>query len=402
MAGEAKRTNSLLLRAYYRAGCPIPRAPKVQEYRGALCEVHKRGVIRDVWHADIASLYPTTMLLFDCLPKADTLGVIRAILTDLRDYRLAAKAAAESAVDPKEKTRWDALQGTFKIAINAIYGYLGTPGGNFADFDAAGMVTAIGRCLMARMRDWLAARGATIIEIDTDGIFFSPPAGAFEGADLEELKRGLSAQLPRGMTLNFDRHYVAMFSYKSKNCALLADDGKIMVKGGSLRSRALEPFLRRYQTTVLQLLLAGREAEVPKLYNDTLWALQHHEFPLEELAESKTLRKSLEEYEFKLNNGGNPMAQYEVATSSEQEYLRGDKVLFYYTAPGPEEKRGSQYKHAKSLPRGATPERDEDVELYIKKLNQVAMRFDEFAPGRIPWRPERKNRKKIKPKVARS
>ena len=121
------------------------------------------------------------------------------------------------------------------------------------------MVTAIGRCLMARMRDWLAARGATIIEIDTDGIFFSPPAGASEGADLEELKAGLAAQFPRGMTLNFDRHYVAMFSYKSKNCALLADDGKIMVKGGSLRSRALEPFLRRYQTTVLQLLLAGRE-----------------------------------------------------------------------------------------------------------------------------------------------
>ena len=246
---------------------------------------------------------------------------------------------------------------------------------------------------MARMRDWLAAHGATIIEIDIDGIFFSPPVGASEAA-FEELKAGLTAQLPRGMTLNFDRHYAAMFSYLSKNYALLADDGEIIVKGASLKSRALEPFLRRYQSAVFALLLGGREAEVPKLYNDTLWALQHHEFPLEEMAESNTLRKSLEEYEIKLLNGGNHIAQYEIATSSEQEYLRGDKVLFYCAAPGPEEKRGPRYKHAKSLPRGTAPDRDEDIEVYAKKLNKVAERFDEFAPGRIPWRPERKSRKK--------
>ena len=106
MTGEARRTNSLLLRAYYRAGCPIPSAPKAREYRGALCEVHKRGVIKDVWHCDVASLYPTTMLLFDCLPASDTLGVIKTILTDLRDYRLAAKRAAESAmliIPPKRR-----------------------------------------------------------------------------------------------------------------------------------------------------------------------------------------------------------------------------------------------------------------------------------------------------------
>jgi DNA polymerase, archaea type len=70
------------------------------------------------------------------------------------------------------------LQNTFKILINSFYGYLGFAQGNFADFEAAARVTQIGRDLLKQMIDWLKGQGAQVIEVDTDGIYFVPPAVA--------------------------------------------------------------------------------------------------------------------------------------------------------------------------------------------------------------------------------
>src|SRR2546421_9491166 len=82
------------------------------------------------------------------------------------------------------RQRWHhlhALQNTFKILINSFYGYLGFAQGHFADFDAAARVTQIGRELLQKMIDWLTARGAQVIEVDTDGIYFIPPAEVVAG-----------------------------------------------------------------------------------------------------------------------------------------------------------------------------------------------------------------------------
>jgi DNA polymerase I len=106
-------------------------------FTGALCEVLVTGVIENVWHCDIASLYPSTILAFDCVPKGDTIGIFKRIVADLRSYRLDAKKAAKLAADPLERSRLTALQSAFKILINSLYGYLAFPFGHFADFEAA-------------------------------------------------------------------------------------------------------------------------------------------------------------------------------------------------------------------------------------------------------------------------
>jgi hypothetical protein len=97
------------------------------------------------------------------------------MVADLRSYRLDARKAARLAADPLERSRLTALQSAFKILINSLYGYLASPFGHFADFEAAERVTAIGREILATMRDWLMSQGAQVIELDTDGIYFSPP-----------------------------------------------------------------------------------------------------------------------------------------------------------------------------------------------------------------------------------
>src|SRR5437762_1516585 len=75
-----------------------------------------------------------------------------------------------------DRRYFHALQNTFKILINSFYGYLGFAQGNFADFEAAARVTQIGRDLLKQMIEWLKAQGAQVIEVDTDGIYFVPPA----------------------------------------------------------------------------------------------------------------------------------------------------------------------------------------------------------------------------------
>src|SRR5438105_12661599 len=88
-----------------------------------------------------------------------------------------------------------ALQNTFKILINSFYGYLGFAQGNFADFDAAARVTQIGRDLLKKMIEWLNAHGAQVIEVDTDGIYFTSPPQI----NINELREGLAKELPPGI-----------------------------------------------------------------------------------------------------------------------------------------------------------------------------------------------------------
>jgi DNA polymerase elongation subunit (family B) len=134
--------------------------------------------------------------------------------------------------DPARQHHLQALQNTFKILLNSFYGYLGFAQGHFADFDAAARVTQIGRDLLKKMIDWLNARGAQVIEVDTDGIYFVPP----EKIDIDSLHKDLAKELPPGIDVEIDEQFDAMLSYKAKNYALLTKDGDVVIKGGALKS----------------------------------------------------------------------------------------------------------------------------------------------------------------------
>src|SRR6266567_4606176 len=149
--GNATRINALFLREYFRQRHSIPELPMPRPFEGGYTDIFFTGVARNVWHCDIASLYPSIMLKFDCFPVTDQLQIFRHLLTDLRSFRLEAKGQMQLADKEENRSRWHhlhALQNTFKILINSFYGYLGFAQGHFADFDAAARVTQIGRDLL--------------------------------------------------------------------------------------------------------------------------------------------------------------------------------------------------------------------------------------------------------------
>src|SRR4029453_1412375 len=134
--GNATRINALFLREYLRQRHSIPDFLMPRVFEGGYTDIFFTGIARDVWHCDIASLYPSIMLKFECFPATDQLQIFRHLLTDVRAFRLEAKAEIRAGKDPARQHHLQALQNTFKILLNSFYGYLGFAQGHFADFDA--------------------------------------------------------------------------------------------------------------------------------------------------------------------------------------------------------------------------------------------------------------------------
>src|SRR6266571_3220706 len=311
--GNATRINALFLREYFRQRHSIPELPMVRAFEGGYTDIFFTGVAHEVWHCDVASLYPSIMLKFDCFPATDQLQIFRHLLTDLRTFRLEAKAKMRAEKDPAKQHHLQALQNTFKILLNSFYGYLGFAQGHFADFDAAARVTQIGRDLLKKMIDWLGEHGAQVIEVDTDGIYFVPPVKIA----MDELRNDLAKKLPEGIEVEFDEQLDAMFSYKAKNYALLTKDGDVIIKGGALKSRGLEKFQRVFLEEMIKLIMQGKPEAIVDLRNQFERKIRNRESKIDMLIKTDTLQDSLNKYRAKIaSSARNRAAAYELALAS--------------------------------------------------------------------------------------
>jgi len=374
--GNATRINALFLREYYRQRHSIPEMPMVRGFEGGYTAIFFTGVARNVWHCDIASLYPSVMLQFDCFPVTDQLQIFRHLLTDLRTFRLEAKASMRSAADRKQQQYFHALQNTFKILINSFYGYLGFAQGNFADFDAAARVTQIGRDLLQKMIDWMNTRGAQVIEVDTDGIYFVPPPNA----SADELRAALAKELPAGIEVEFDEQFDAMFSYKAKNYALLTRDGEVIIKGGALKSRGLEKFQRVFLEEMIKLLMEGKPEGIGNLRNDFERKIREREMPITWLMKTDTLQDSLEKYRQKIaGSARNRAAAYELALASGRDYKPGEQISYYITGTT---KKVAAYENAKLASDWDPEARDENIDYYAAKLDELMKKFAGFTDAK--------------------
>jgi DNA polymerase elongation subunit (family B) len=392
--GNATRINGLFLREYFRQRHSIPELPLPQTFEGGYTDIFFTGVARNVWHCDVASLYPSIMLQFDCFPVSDRLQIFRHLLTDLRTFRLETKAAMRAEKDPAKQRYFHALQNTFKILINSFYGYLGFAQGHFADFDAAARVTQIGRDLLKKMIEWLNAQGAKVIEVDTDGIYFVPPVEApVSGAakknaadtaattpkSIEQLQKGLAKELPPGIEVEFDEQFDAMFSYKAKNYALLTKDGDVIIKGGALKSRGLEKFQRVFLEEMIKLIMEGKSDAIVGLRNQFEKKIRNREWKIDMLMKTDTLQDSLDKYRAKIaGSARNRAAAYELALASGRAYKPGDQVSYYIKSTP---KKVPAYEAARLAADFDPQNRDENVDYYVAKLNELVKKFGDLVPA---------------------
>lgn len=280
--GTGEKINSIMLREYLRRGHAVPLPQPQSSVPGGHTEIRRAGLVRRIVKCDVESLYPSLMLIGGIKPASDALDVFLPALSELTAQRIQAKTRSKSG-PPEEREYWDGLQNSYKILINSFYGYLGTVF-NFNDHDAAGLVTARGRETVIKISDAIEAGGGSVIEIDTDGVYFEPPAGVQTEEDEISFVEHVGSALQQGINLVHDGRYAAMLSLKIKNYVLIGYDGRRVFKGSAVRSRADERFGREFISEAVDLLIQDDKEGIGRLYRELASKIKRGELTVEEFS----------------------------------------------------------------------------------------------------------------------
>ncbi len=374
--GAAGKIESLLVREYLRIKHSIPKPQSGFQTTGGYTDIFVSGVVGPVIHADVESLYPSLMISKEVKPASDNLGIFPSLLQNLTLQRLEAKRAMTRSANTAEYNLLDALQSSFKILINSFYGYLGYRKGLFNDYAQADVVTKAGQELLRRMMQEIRNKGGTVIEVDTDGIFFIPPEGTTDEDQERMFVEQLSSAMPEGISVALDGRYRKMLSYKMKNYALLGYDEKLIIKGSSLVSRSMERFGRLYVKKCIDCILRDDIDALHAIYTEFYQSITRHTLDIRDLAKTESLSESVQEYIEAVESGKrNKSAAYEVAISTGKQVKPGSRVSFYVTG---NEANVRSFEFCKSVDEWNPNFPDENVAYYLRRLDEFSEKFIDF------------------------
>jgi DNA polymerase elongation subunit (family B) len=297
------------------------------------------------------------MRAFRIGPKRDYLGAMITMVDRLVELRLEAKANAKQA-PPGSAERFihEGTSAAMKLVVNSAYGYLAAGGGltRFADVDAANEVTRRGRETLGLICRELAARGVTLLEADTDGVYFSVPTHWTEERERTVVSE-VAALLPPLVQLEFEGRYRAMLSHEPKNYALLHYDGTLVLKGVAFRSSRAEPFGQAFLRRAISALLRKDLQEVRDAWVDVVSALRRREVVTHDVSSRVRLTKSPEKYHALREHRREAM--YEALLEAGRDRWRvGDKVRVY------------RARNGWTLAVEDQDPRDYDIEHYVRAL----------------------------------
>ena len=377
--GQAAKIEVLLVREYLRRKQSIPKPTSGQQHSGGYTEVFLKGILGPIVYADVESLYPSIMLSYNICPQSDDLRVFPGILNDLKDLRFKAKdkAREEKALgNASLANNFDAMQSSFKILINAMYGYLGYGGGIFNDFDEADKVTSTGQNLAKKMIFEFESRGCKVIEVDTDGILFVPPASVTTEIEEKELVHEVSLLMPQGINIGFDGRYRKMISYMKKNYALLGYDNVMLLKGSSLTSRSGEKFGRDFVRRGFTALLTEDISGLHDLFTEYRNKILNHELDVSEFSRTESLKNSTEQYQNDVKIGKRSKSiTYEIAIKAGLGVTKGDRITYYVSGSGT---GSASYEKGKLAAEWNREKPDENTHFYLKRLDEHCQKFLPF------------------------
>jgi len=377
--GQAAKIEVLLVREYLRLKQSIPKPNSGQQHSGGYTEVFLKGILGPIVYADVESLYPSIMLSYNICPKSDELRVFPGVLNDLKELRFKAK---DKSREEKElghtslAANFDAMQSSFKILINAMYGYLGFSSGIFNDFIEADKVTATGQSLAKKMIFDFEARGCKVIEVDTDGILFIPSADITTEFEERKLVSEVSKLMPQGINIGFDGRFKKMISYMKKNYALLDYDNVMTLKGSSLTSRSGEKFGRDFVRRGFEMLLTEDIIGLHALFIEYKEKIQRHELDVSEFSKTETLRNSIEQYLEDVKSGKRSKSiTYEIALKAGMKISKGDRITFYVSGTGV---GNASWDKGKLASEWSKEKPDENTNFYLKRLDEHCQKFLPF------------------------
>ncbi len=374
--GSATKIELLLLREYIRQKHSVPKSQIGSQTTGGYTDIFLTGLVSNVIHADIESLYPSIMLNNRIKPATDELNIFQTLLRDLTTKRLDAKHKMPASKDSGERTQHDALQSSLKVLINSFYGYLGYARGLFNDYEQADRVTTAGQEFLRAIIKQVELHNGQVIEVDTDGLFCVPPDNV-KGEEQElTFVEKISSSLPEGIHLVLAGRYKKMLSYKKKNYALLDYNDRLTIKGSSLISRSLERFAKNFIQLSINFLVQGDIAGLHNLYVSFAKDIMSHRWEAPDFSRTETIRDSFDTYELELkDNRRKPSAAYEVAKRSGLTLKPGDRISYYVTGTHVGVKIADNSKLAVEWDPNFP---DENTAYYLDRLNECSKKFEIF------------------------
>ncbi len=379
--GPAAKIESLFVREYLRRRHALPRSEWGSQSMGGYTDIFRTGVMGPIVYADVESLYPSIMLNYDVQPSGDEIDLFPQLLERLTDLRLQTKQDMKAAEDEEVRSELDARQSSYKVLINSFYGVLGFSLSAFNDFEEADRVARTGQQILRELIDEIRDRGGTVIEVDTDGVLFVPPARIRGEQDEIDFTVGLTEAMPEGIRVGFDGRFKKMLSYKKKNYALLTYDDDLKFKGSSLISRSNEAFGRHFVRQAIRRLLEHDVAGLHDLYVDTRTKIIEHDWEsAESFARTESLKDTIEQYETDVTEGNRPRAAaYELAKEKAEEtgqpVRKGDRISYYITG---DDANVTAFKHCKRADDWDPADPDENTAYYLKRLDEFAKKFEPF------------------------
>ena len=186
------------------------------------------------------------------------------------------------------------------------------------------------------------------------------------------MREGLAKELPEGIEIEFDEQFDAMFSYKAKNYALLTKDGDVIIKGGALKSRGLEKFQRVFLEEMIKLIMEGKPEAITDLRNEFEKKIRNREWKIDMLMKTDTLQDSLENIGQDRRLRAQSRRRLRTRPRQRPKLQAGEQISYYIKATP---KKVAAYEAAKLASEFDPENRDENIDYYVAKLDELVKKF---------------------------
>jgi DNA polymerase elongation subunit (family B) len=304
--------------------------PDESNYQGALVDIYKKGTFFPVYKVDFSSMYPSIMATFNLSPDTTQLLMFKEytgkfsitedeywylyeipdnVLNKNMVIQVSKKAGFMASVvsrllkersgykklykDTGEK-RYDSMSSNRKVKANGIYGIMGSEKHAFGFVPIAIAVTGIGRECVQLLIDILQKLYPnSVIEVDTDGIYFTTQS--FNKQEiLDEFYVRLKEKFKKDLALSVDFDtYKAGWFYLAKNYCLLSTKDKFIFHGASLKASSKDLLSK-------SMIREMTEAKFARKPTDTIERKYRSlDFPLEYFALNVKLGMPIKKYKNK-------------------------------------------------------------------------------------------------------
>lgn len=156
-SATGSQINSMMVRAYLQESHSLPQTSKATAYEGAT-SLGIAGIYSQAFKVDILSAYPSTILvykIYDSMkdPRANFLKIVEYFFHKRKEYKRIARETGDQY--------YKDMDATTKLALNSMYGTLGTNGLLFNFPEGAALITKHCRDYIEKAIMWATSKPVT-------------------------------------------------------------------------------------------------------------------------------------------------------------------------------------------------------------------------------------------------